>query len=161
MAYDPPELTGNGQKADPTAGASVRVVPVGTTRPDTHPKHAIVAPRKAWEAAMIETAEARVELIDATAAHRTAETAEGAAVAAWMSLNRPDRDQLIRDHINRQAEIRLANKLAGRDPNYSGPVDGIDASPISQAAKARGRHAGGTAQQAGVPLRSNVAQRRV
>jgi hypothetical protein len=86
MAYhdDPPELTAIGQKADPA--------PV---KKPSHAKVAIVGPRKdarkAWDAAVIEVAAGRDELVRATADHRQAERDAGARCAEWAALRHPCR----------------------------------------------------------------------
>jgi hypothetical protein len=171
MAYeddDAHEFTGTTQaiKANPpkprAAVASTPVAPVAP-KPGSHAKVAIVGPRKAWMAATQETADARTALIAATAAHRAAENAESDAMIAWSAhpLNRPSPDEVTRAYLQRETQMRIDNKAAGRPVDYRGAVAAHDPSPITQAALARGRHAGGTAQKAGTPLRGNTARRTV
>ena len=182
MAYDDPEeFTGTTQtvKADPHAGpvaplkVSAPVVGHADKKPGSHSKVAIVGPRKAWEAAKLETQAARIELQEATTGHRAAEVAEGSAVAAWCGhpKNRPDPDQVTRDYINREGELRAANVKAGLPANHRPSnfvdVDGkikprinaADNSPLTRAAIARGPHAGGSKTKAGRPLRSDIPRR--
>jgi hypothetical protein len=169
MAYenDPPELTGTGQKAEPKSlhRASTTQSPAPTTRASTSgrakvPHPVTAAPdsrgsqRKAWEAASVETAAARVELIDATSAHLAAEHSEGAAVSAWAALNHPAPDAVVRDYLKREGELRAANVAAGLDPsNRGGPVQAASQWPIETMARNRGK--------GGAPLRSPVARRTV
>ena len=157
MSTDPEEFTGTGQ----TVRADPKPVAARATKPGTHSRVAIVGPRKAFEAAALETQAARVELLQAGNAHRDAERAEGSAVSEWCTLNRPEPDQVVREYLKREGEMRAANVAAGRPAGHRGPVAAHDESPITLAALARGRHAGGTAQKAGVPLRGNIARRTV
>jgi hypothetical protein len=153
MAYnDPEELTGTGQKADPKSAAVKR--PAKVPHPVTAAPESRGSQRKAWEAASVETAAARVELIDATNAHRAAEHSEGAAVSAWAALNRPAPDQVVRDYLKREGELRAQNVAAGLDPsNRGGPVQQPSQWPIETMARNRGKSS--------APLRSNVARRTV
>lgn len=166
MAYenDPPEFTGTTRSipADPVRKTQAATAAT-TAKPGSHAKVAIVAPRKAWLAATQETADARSALIQITASHRAAENAESDAMTAWMAhpLNRPNPDAVTRAYLAREGAMREANVKAGLPANHRGPVAATNRAPIEQAAIARGRHAGGTAQKAGVPLRSNIARRTV
>jgi hypothetical protein len=169
MAYDPDpvEFIGSDHK--------VRAVPknpnlVAEMPPPTpaksgttgHAKHAVKAPRLAYEAAVLETQAARIELEQVTAAFRKAEHDEGARLVEWGSLNRRSPDAVIREYLRREGEMRAANVAAGRPANQRGPaVVSADQSPITLAALNRGRHAGGNRLQAGTPLRSNIARRHV
>jgi len=159
MSYnEPEEFVGTDRKipADPKSSPAPVV-----KKPGSHSKHAIKAPRLAWEAAVAETQAARTELIQATNAFRAAETAEGSAVAHWMSLNRPEPDKVVREYLAREGAMREQNVKAGRDANYRGAAPATSPWPIEQAALNRGRHAGGNKQTPGVPLRSNIARRNI
>ena len=166
MAFDhldPPELTSQGIPADPIKRGAPDRKPKPKLGIFPKPDGAIapVDPSAAYTAAVQEVADARAALIQRTAEHRAAEAAEGVAVVAWMQLNRPSENSVTRDFLRKDGERKMANVAAGRPADYTGPVAGIDNSPISQAAKNRGRHAGGNRQAPGVPLRSNIARRNV
>ena len=139
------------------------LAPVSEVKKPSHSKVAVVRPRKEYEAAQLETAAARDELIKATKANRKAEEAEGLALNAWNAhpLNRPDPDAVVRAYLAREGEMRAANVANGLPPNTRGPTAVMDMSPLSVAARNRGRHAGGNTQQAGTPLRSNIARRNI
>jgi hypothetical protein len=165
MAYenDPPEFTGTapGISADPIQrGAPDRVKkPKLGIFPG---KVATGNPSDDHKAAVQETFDARAALIQIQNQHRAAEEAEGVAVIDWMRLNRPSADSVTREYLAREGAMRQENCLAGRDPNYRGEAPEASSQwPIQQAARARGRHAGGNRQQAGVPLRSNISRRNV
>ena len=129
--------------------------PVAVPEPvkKSHPKVAIVRPRKEWEAAKLETAAARVELIAAEKALRVAEHAEGEALNAWNALNRPDPDAVLRAYLARETQMRADNVAAGLPANQRGEVQAPSQWPIEQVARARGR--------GGPPLRSPVARRNI
>jgi hypothetical protein len=159
MAFelDPPEMAGN-----------IPADPIRRGAPDKKPKLGLFPKsgaagnlRDAYAAAVTETADARAALIQITATHRAAEQAEGVAVTAWMQLNRPSADSVVRDYLKKEGALRESNVKAGLPANHRGTVAAHDSSPITQAALARGRHAGGNSQQAGVPLRSNLARRNI
>ncbi len=178
---DPPEFTGTkpGISADPIKRGMPekkplpvargklgifpeRSVPAGTLRPTADGPIAPIDPSAAHTAAVQELSDARAALIQITNAHRAAEEAEGVAVTAWMHLNRPSADSVIREYLAREGAMREANCKAGRDPGYRGEVPEASSQwPIQQAARNRGRHAGGSKQSPGVPLRSNIARRNV
>jgi hypothetical protein len=163
---DPEEFIGTDRsvKADPKPNLTAeRTIPAPVyvkKATGSHAKHAIKAPRLAYEAAVIETQSARVELQQAQDALRIASHAEGARVAEWVALNKPpDALSVTRAYLQREAEMRMANVANGRPVNdRGGPIVGSDPSPLGQAALNRGKHAGGNAQKAGTPLRSNIAR---
>jgi hypothetical protein len=125
------------------------------SHPGSHPKHAVLRPRRNWEAAQAETIDARAELVAATNALRIAEKAEGSALADWLKLNpAPSADAVYRAHVAGQQAERAARVAAGLPPDTrTAPV--INKSPIDQFAMARGK----AAARSGVPLRSNVTRR--
>lgn len=127
--------------------------PVEPVKKPSHPKVAIVRPRKEWEAAKLETAAARAELIVAEKALRVAEHAEGEALNAWNALNRPDPDAVLRAYLARETQMRADNVAAGLPANQRGEVQAPSQWPIEQVARARGR--------GGPPLRSPVARRNI
>jgi hypothetical protein len=148
----------------PTVGAgAVASSPTVGEHPGSHPKIAHLRPKVEYEKAVIDLADARLELNASHIALRTAEKAEGACLAEWISLNpnplNPNR--LLRDNAVSSLATRHAAAAAGLDPNAGSTQTANPRSPIDRAALARGRHAGGNAQKAGTPLRSNVTRRTV
>jgi hypothetical protein len=134
-------------------GDAIPPAPVEPVKKPSHPKVAIVRPRNEWEAAKLETAAARVELIAAEKALRVAEHNEGEALNAWNALNRPDPDAVLRAYLARETQMRADNVAAGLPANQRGEAQAPSQWPIEQVARARGR--------GGPPLRSPVARRNI
>jgi hypothetical protein len=164
MSNDPPEYIGRDTKqgkATPPV-SSRRAAPVAhqPTVPlvepvKSHPKIAHRAPLLAYEAAQIETVEARSELFAATNALRQSERAEGAALAEWCRLNPPpSADSVYRAHVAQSQERRAAAVARGDDPDAPQvPVVENNSSPLDTFARLRGK------QGKHSPLRSNVVRR--
>ena len=129
-----------GEPAPPVPVAAPVVEPVKKS----HPKTAIARPRKEWEAAKLETAAARVELIAAEKALHVAEHNEGEALNAWNALNRPDELAVTRAYLDRETQMRADNVANGLPAEQRGPVQALPRWPIEQkGARARGRPGGG------------------
>jgi hypothetical protein len=175
---DPPEFIGSDRavKADhiPSRAPRVAVAPPPLAAPvatymdapqptaehrpaekqPSHLTHAVVRPRKNWEAAQSETVAARSELVAATSELKIAEHAYGDALADWLALNKPPtQEEVYREHVARSQADRAAAVVAGRNPDATVAAPVINKSPIDQFALARGKGARGT------PLRSNVVRR--
>jgi hypothetical protein len=161
---DPEEFVG--------ADKSVRAEPVKTTRKPaapltarvkpngepmaSHPKHAVAGPAKAYEAAKAETEAARIDYRVATDAFKSAEKAEGAAVADWIKLNpSPSQDEVLRENAKRSLEQRAANVANGLPPQGIKTLSHGNSVVDRQAAQ-RPRQ---TPQMASAPLRSPVSRR--
>jgi hypothetical protein len=119
----------------------------------SHPKHAKVGPRLAFEKAMAETADARLELQAATAHHRRCELIEGDAMANWISVNKPpSQAEVHRAMLAKEQAAKLERVAKGLPPTApTKPTHGSAA--VDVAAAQRGR--AGTR----LPLRSNTTRR--
>lgn len=176
---DPPEMIGrdSGVRADPpkskrTAAPVVLSSPAvrptlaeelaspvpPVSKPGSHPKHAIARPRREWELAKQEVADAQAELRSANDAFREADIAESNALEHWLSLQpKVDPDQLLRDYAVNSTAQRAANVAAGLPP------EGVRRrthgnSPIDVVAANRPRT---SPQASNSPLRSPIHRRSV
>jgi hypothetical protein len=105
------------------------------------------------EKAMAETADARVELLAATAHAARCKSIEGEALSAWMAVNpSPSQDAVLRDMLAKENAARMERVGKGLPPEER-PAPKIGKSPLDQAAFNRGR--AGTRN----PLRSDVVRR--
>jgi hypothetical protein len=144
---DPPKRKAVAPVVQPLAEELATPAP---SKPGSHPKHAIKAPRLAYEAAQEETVAALAELRSATKALNLAETAEADALNHWLSQQpKADTDALLRDYANSAVEQRAANVAAGLPPEgIKTPTH--NKSPVDVAAANRARP---SPQVATVPLR--------
>jgi hypothetical protein len=109
--------------------------------------------RLAHEKAMAETADARVELIAATAHAHRCKLIEGDALSGWLAVNpSPSQDAVFREKVARENAARLERVEKGLPPEVR-QAPQIGKSPLDQAAFNRGR--AGTRN----PLRSDVVRR--
>lgn len=166
---DPQEFVGRDHtiKADPiksnaSTPVAVPALAAELARPEpkkpagSHPKFAIERPRKNFEAAKLETEAARVAYRVATDEFKSAEKAEGVAVAEWITLNPPpDADTVYRAHVKRDLDARAARVAQGLPP-VGPPKVPANRSRIDTLAAQRPRQ---TPQMPSAPLRSPVARR--